>query len=90
MLRYEKRVPPGKLEVWAIEDWPDWQAEPGRTWRTVVVPEEYYLLEGRLRIHMAEQAAVDLQGGDWFALEPGAVCDIEVLEPTQGYRQVGV
>lgn len=90
MLRYEQRVPPGKLEVWAVEDWPEWRASPGHVERTVVIPEEYYLLEGRLRIHIEGQPPIDLQGGDWFALESGTVCAIEALEPTQGYRQIGV
>ncbi len=90
MIRYEKRVPPGKLEVWAVEDWPEWDAPPGRTARTIVIPEEYFLLEGHLRIHAQGQPVIDLQGGDWVAFESGTVCEIEVIEPVQGFRQVGV
>ena len=89
MIRYEQRVPPGKLEVWAVEDWPEWNAPVGRTARKAVTYEEYVLFDGRLKIHAEGQPLIELRGGDWFALEPGAVCEIEVLEPVSGFRQVG-
>ena len=89
MIRYEQRVSPGKLEVWAVEDWPQWDAPVGRTARKIVTYEEYVLFDGRLRIHAESQAPIELSGGDWFALEPGTVCEIEVLEPVSGFRQAG-
>ena len=89
MIRYEQRVSPGKLEVWAVEDWPEWSAPVGRATRKVVANEEYVLFDGRLRIHAEGQAPIELRGGDWFALEPGAVCEIEILQPVSGFRQVG-
>ena len=87
MIRYEQRVSPGKLDVWAVEDWPEWNAPVGRTARKAVTYEEYVLFDGCLRIHAEGQAPIELRGGDWFALEPGAVCEIEVLEPVSGFRQ---
>ena len=55
MIRYEQRVPPGKLEVWAVEDWPEWNAPVGRTARKAVTYEEYVLFDGRLKIHAEGQ-----------------------------------
>ena len=89
MIHYEHRVSPGKLDVWAVEDWPEWDAPIGRTPRKVVMHEEYVLMDGRLRIHEEGQPPIELRGGDWFSLEPGAICEIEVLEPVSGFRQVG-
>ena len=89
MIRYEQRVAPGKLDVWAVEDWPEWQAPVGRSQRRVTTHEEYVLYEGRLRIHAPDTAVIELRDGDWFALDPGDVCEIEVLEAISGYRQVG-
>ena len=89
MIRYEQRVPPGKLEVWAVEDWPEWSISVGRTARKVVAYEEHVLFDGRLIIHAEGQPSIELRSGDWFALEPGAICEIEILEPVSGFRQVG-
>ncbi len=89
MIQHERRVSPAKLEVWGVEDWPEWEAPKGRTVREATAREEYVLLDGRLRIHAAGQTPINLHGGDWFALEPGAVCEIEVLEPVSGFRQAG-
>ena len=89
MVCYERRVPPGKLEIWAVEDWPEWNAPVGRISRKVVTHEEYVLTEGLLRICQQGQSPIELRGGDWFALEPGEVCEIEILESVSGFRQVG-
>lgn len=90
MIQYEQRVSPGKLEVWGVEDWPEWEAPVGRVSRKVVAHEEYVLVDGRLRIHAPDQPPVELQGGDWFALDPGTVCEFEVLAPVFGHRQAGL
>lgn len=89
MIRYERRVAPAKLEVWGADEWPEWRMEPGTEERTVAAAEECVLLEGRLRLAVAGAAPVELEAGDWFALEPGTVCAFEALEPVAGCRRIG-
>ena len=89
MIRYERRVAPAKLEVWGADEWPEWRMEPGTEERTVAAAEECVLLEGRLRLAVAGTAPVELEAGDWFALEPGTVCAFEALEPVAGCRRTG-
>ena len=89
MIRYERRVPPVKLEVWGADDWPEWRMAPGTAERTVAAAEECVLLEGRLRLAAAGAEPVELEAGDWFALEAGAVCVFEALAPVAGRRRTG-
>jgi len=85
MLRYELRMPPGKVDVLAIEDWPEFRFDSGPISRQGV-DEQYYLLEGRLSICTDDEEPVVLGSGDWFALDPESVYVIEVLEPAFGHR----
>lgn len=89
MIRYERRVPPVKLEVWGVDDWPEWRMAPGTAERAVAAAEECVLLEGRLRLAADGAEPVELEAGDWFALEPGAVCVFEALAPVAGRRRSG-
>ena len=89
MIRYERRVAPAKLEVWGADEWPEWRMEPGTQERTVAAAEECVLLEGRLRLAAAGTEPVELEAGDWFALEPGTVCVFEALGPVAGCRRTG-
>ena len=87
MIHYERRVSLGKLDIWGVDDWPVWVAEFGMTERKVQVFEEYVLQEGRLRLQEAGGEVIELGSGDWFRLEPGTVCTMEVLEAVEGFRQ---
>ena len=88
MLRYELRMPPGKVEVLGIEEWPEFGFASGPIHRQNV-SEQYYLLEGCLRIQAGDDDPITLSGGDWFALDPEFGYVIEVLEPAFGYRLRG-
>ena len=83
----EHGVPPAKLEVLGVDDWPVWSSEKSTFDWTYQVAETCYIIDGEAIVTPHDGRPVTITRGDLVTFPGGMSCIWEVVSPiSKHYR----
>ena len=83
----EHNVPPAKLDVLYVDDWPTWRKEVSEFEWEYDQTETCYILEGSAVITPLQGEPVQIQSGDMVTFPRGMKCTWKITEDIEKHYQ---